>query len=382
MLGELHVETDSASGGVRFFGPARESAVLHPLWLRERSMEAGCVDPDNHQRLYEPWELPADLRVESVRIVGPDRLALSFSDGHRCRLDVDGILIELGWMSDPEAPPAPEPWDSNLAARPEASWMELDDPARLQALLGGFFRYGFCILHATPVRPGALAEIAGRFGFLRDTNFGSLFDVMSKPNPSDLAYTGSGILAHSDNPYRHPVPGIQLLHCLVNEAEGGLSTLVDGLRIAQELERLAPEEAEVLASTPVRFRYHSDVAIMESRAPLLQRDAEGRIVQVRLSSRLDYVPPMEPDRLEIFFSGRRRLHRLAGNPRFEIRFRLRPGMVLMMDNHRLLHGRTAFDHLSGRRHLQGGYIDHDGPESLYRMLRRGVSVVAVGRDVA
>jgi gamma-butyrobetaine dioxygenase len=381
-LEAMQLEPDAGFGGVRLRSADGRSAVLHPLWLRERTLEAGSVDPDNHQRLYDPSDLPVDLRVTEARIDGPGWLALSFSDGHRCRLALASIGAELGWLPDGEAPPAAEPWDATLDARPEASWHELDVPARLRGLLDGFFRYGYCILHDTPTRPGTLADIAGRFGFLRDTNFGPLFDVVTKANPTDLAYTGQALAAHSDNPYRHPVPGIQLLHCLCNETDGGLSTLVDGFAIAEALAREAPEEANVLASTPVRFRYHSAVAIMESHAPLLQRDGDGRLVQVRLSSRLDYVPPLAADRLQVFYRARRRLQRLAADPRFELRFRLEPGMVLMMDNHRLLHGRSEFDHLSGRRHLQGCYIDHDGPESLYRMLAQGASAMAVGRDVA
>ncbi|MEZ5593155.1 MAG: hypothetical protein R3F53_21585 [Gammaproteobacteria bacterium] len=30
------------------------------------------------------------------------------------------------------------------------------------------------------------------------------------------------------NPYRDPTPGLQLLHCLANDAEGGDSVVVDG----------------------------------------------------------------------------------------------------------------------------------------------------------
>ena len=39
---------------------------------------------------------------------------------------------------------------------------------------------------------------------------------------------------------------------------------------------------------------------------------------------------------------------------------------MMMDNYRLLHGRTAYETKEGNRFLQGCYIDKDGPESLYR----------------
>ena len=45
-------------------------------------------------------------------------------------------------------------------------------------------------------------------------------------------------------------------------------------------------------------------------------------------------------------------------------------LLLMMDNQRLLHGRTAFQQ-GGERHLQGCYIDHDGPDSRLRVLEAG-----------
>jgi gamma-butyrobetaine dioxygenase len=56
--------------------------------------------------------------------------------------------------------------------------------------------------------------------------------------------------------------------------------------------------------------------------------------------------------------------------RFERRFRLNNGDLMMFDNQRLLHGRTGFDPQEGLRHLQGCYIDSDGPRSLYRVLSR------------
>jgi gamma-butyrobetaine dioxygenase len=56
---------------------------------------------------------------------------------------------------------------------------------------------------------------------------------------------------------------------------------------------------------------------------------------------------------------------------YEIRFRLDDGDLVMFDNVRLLHGRTSFDPEEGLRHLQGCYIDADGPRSLYRVLARG-----------
>ena len=43
---------------------------------------------------------------------------------------------------------------------------------------------------------------------------------------------------------------------------------------------------------------------------------------------------------------------------------------MMMDNHRLLHGRTAYETKEGKRFLQGCYIDYDSTEGKLRHLKR------------
>ena len=70
-----------------------------------------------------------------------------------------------------------------------------------------------------------IVKFANSIGSVRRTNFGEYFDVKSKPDPNDLAYTSLELSPHTDNPYRNPVPCIQLLHCIVSEVTGGLSTL-------------------------------------------------------------------------------------------------------------------------------------------------------------
>ena len=49
-----------------------------------------------------------------------------------------------------------------------------------------------------------------------------------------------------------------------------------------------------------------------------------------------------------------------------------PGDLMMMDNHRLLHGRTAFNPNEGRRFLQGCYLDFDSTEGKLRHLKKKV----------
>ena len=60
------------------------------------------------------------------------------------------------------------------------------------------------------------------------------------------------------------------------------------------------------------------------------------------------------------------MDRLGGT----IASKLQPGDVMMFDNHRLLHGRTAYDSNEGMRHLQGCYLEFDATDGKLRHLAR------------
>ena len=75
---------------------------------------------------------------------------------------------------------------------------------------------------------------------------------------------------------------------------------------------------------------------------------------------------LEPDQLDIFYKARKKLYELCASKEFVIKFKLDSGVLMMFDNHRLLHGRTKYDPNSGYRHLQGCYIEHDSIEGKLR----------------
>ena len=70
------------------------------------------------------------------------------------------------------------------------------------------------IVKNVPTQNNYIVQFANSIGSIRPTNFGEYFNVKSVPNPNDLAYTSLALSPHTDNPYRKPVPCIQLLHCL------------------------------------------------------------------------------------------------------------------------------------------------------------------------
>ena len=130
-------------------------------------------------------------------------------------------LTASGWLPDVEA------WDRRLRgnAMPCADFGALhDDPAALLDWLQGLNRYGVAKVTGGPVESGALLNVASLFGYVRETNYGKWFEVRTEVNPVNLAYTGLGLQAHTDNPYRDPVPTMQILYCLENSAEGGTAS--------------------------------------------------------------------------------------------------------------------------------------------------------------
>lgn len=342
---------------------------IHPLWLRERCTDPASMDATTGQRLHNPSDLDPCPGIESVRQSADGALHVRFTDGASGAFTLARILAELPEAGDATLP-APAPWSAAQSAHGAFAWGDMADGAACRAALRAFLTDGYIILSGVPSTDGAVLQVGRHFGFPRETNFGTQFNVRSVPGASDLAYTSLALDPHTDNPYRQPVPGIQLLHCLTNETEGGLSTLVDGLAVAEELGRSAPDAFAILTRILVRFHYRDDTTNLVAEAPILSLDAAGRFAAIHHSPRLDFVPLLPMEQLDRFYAARRLLDRMLRSDQFERRFRLGNGDLIMFDNQRLLHGRTGFDPQQGLRHLQGCYIDSDGPRSLYRVLSR------------
>jgi gamma-butyrobetaine dioxygenase len=207
-------------------------------------------------------------------------------------------------------------------------------------------------------------------GSVRRTNFGEYFDVKSKPDPNDLAYTSLALAPHTDNPYRNPVPCIQLLHCIESKVSGGLSTLVDGYTVTEDLKNQYPEFYKILTEIKVRFRFIDKEVILENISPLIELNEDKSFKQVRFSPRLDYVPILEKEKLDLYYKARKKISEMYNSDKYRIEFKLEPKNLMMMDNHRLLHGRTAYKPNEGDRFLQGCYIDYDSTEGKLRHLKR------------
>ena len=96
--------------------------------------------------------------------------------------------------------------------------------------------------------------------------------------------------------------------------------------------------------------------------------------QIRFSPRLDFVPILEKEKLDLYYRARKKLSEMYNSDKYRIEFKLEQKDLIMMDNYRLLHGRTAYKTSEGDRFLQGCYIDYDSTEGKLRHLKRKLNL--------
>ena len=101
-------------------------------------------------------------------------------------------------------------------------------------------RHGFCIVTDTPPTAAATEALARRVGYVRETIFGGFWEFTADLAKADTAYTNLELRPHTDGTYSHDAPGLQMLHCLEFDGEGGESTMVDGFRLARDLREKRP----------------------------------------------------------------------------------------------------------------------------------------------
>ena len=352
-----------------FFENEGSKKEIHPFWLRERVNGDNFIDKKTQQRLFDPTELEGNIKIDNLNLSN-DRLEITFNDGTHTKLEIQNILKEFSNTNDVKYIEKIK-WDSSFTYLNNFEFKNnfFEEEEMYKALID-FYQYGFVIFKKVPTKDNFIVNFANSIGSIRRTNFGEYFNVKSKPNPNDLAYTSLPLAPHTDNPYRNPVPCIQMLHCIENEVKGGFSTLVDGYTVTEKLKKDFPEHYKILTQIKVRFQFIDQSVVLEDWAEMIQLDELGKFKQVRFSPRLDFVPLMDKEKLELYYSARKKISELYNSDNYRIEFRLQPGDLLMMDNHRLLHGRTTYDANEGNRFLQGCYIDYDSTEGKLKHLKR------------
>ena len=343
---------------------------IHPFWLRERVDGEEFLDKKTQQRLFDPTSLNSEIKINKASI-NRNFLEINFNDGVNSKLDIKKLTLEFSNKDILLKTIQKIKWDSTLKDIKNFEYKEnFFESREMYDLLISFYKYGFVIIKNVPTDNNFIVKFANSIGSVRRTNFGEYFNVKSKIDPNDLAYTSMQLSPHTDNPYRNPVPCIQLLHCIINEVSGGFSTIVDGFTVCEDLKKNHPDYFKVLNEIKVKFKFIDKDVVLEDWSELIKLNDDGTFKQVRFSPRLDFVPILDKDQLDFYYKARKKLSEMYNSKKYRIEFKLEPKDLIMMDNYRLLHGRTAYEINEGNRFLQGCYIDYDSTEGKLKHLKR------------
>ena len=372
------------------------SARFHAEWLRDVSTDAATRDPQSGQRLITIDQVARDVAIDQVMIADDDdeTLVIDFSDGTR------GHRFRSDWLRehryDVARPPVTSTTVGSGGVREEARpWRAADMRDRVVSIdlpsleeggldaaawLDAMVVDGVTMVTGVPLERGALHRIVRSFGYVRETNYGPWFDVRSLVNAENLANTNLGLQAHTDNPYRDPVPTMQVLACLENDVDGGASTVVDGYAVAEELRRTNPAGFALLATRAARFEWLGDGEhVLRSKRPMIELGTDGEVTAIRFNSRsIAPIRDVPFDEMRDYYDAYREFSALVDDPRFAVSFRLEPGEAFVVDNTRVLHARSAFGGV-GSRWLQGCYADMDAVWSKRAVLQRRHPIAIIER---
>ena len=350
------------------------------LWLLDNRSE----DRDAHsgQRLIDIADLPESPRIRSA-VARNGALHIEWEGVSRpASFDLAWLAAHAWGRSAQPAEQRRRLWleGATLDARRDFAWASLAElRASATARLGWLTRLlqdGLAFLEAVPTQEAALLDTVPLVGRVLETNYGRTFDVRTVPQPENLAYSDLGLGLHTDNPYREPVPGFQALHALIASSEGGDSLFADGFAIAEHLRASAPDAFAQLTATAVPFHYRSGDAELRAERPLIQLAVNGEVTAVHYNNRSIAPLNLPAHEAARFYSAYRRLASLLRAPRLQLRTRLDAGTLVVFDNQRVLHGRSAFSSARYPRHLRGCYLSRDSVYSETALLRRRLAAAA------
>ena len=347
---------------------------LYDNWLRDHCQMPTSIDADNGQRLFSVVDIPKETYIEKAYKDEKGNVCVLFQPENHLSVFSQIWLrkncYDLNLHFDDRSEKEKHLWKkgSFKAGLPFINYKSMcnDKNVKLEALRL-VKNFGFFVLEDVPTIEGQVLKVVSELGYTRETNYGALFEVRTEVNPNNLAYTNMGLGSHTDNPYRDPVPTVQLLHCLESSTEGGDSVLVDGFKAATVLRQESKEDFAILTSTWINFRFADTNTDLRSRVPMIELNDNGEIVKVRYNNRSIDTIKLPEEKIRPFYKAYRHWSEIIERDDLKITFKLSEGELILLDNTRIMHARTAFSK-KGKRHLQGAYTDLDGLYSLLNVL--------------
>ncbi|KAI1640721.1 hypothetical protein F4809DRAFT_402475 [Biscogniauxia mediterranea] len=348
-------------------------------WLRDACTCAACVDPSSGQKRFSTADVPLYPAIENVARADDGSLEVSWADDfhtHDTHLSrYPPSLCAMVIMPPHNKKGMPRVfWDKAAMEelKPYIDYVSfMEDPASFQSGLKLLHSHGLFILRGVPSSEDMVEKIATKIGTIQNSLYGMTWDVVSKPNAENIAYTDSYLPLHQDLLYMSNAPRIQLLHCIKNSCDGGESRFRDGKRVfLQMLEKMSLRN-NTLFRRMVLFEYRKNGHSYQQNRHLISKKQRGIIWSPQFQSPMQLVPRMSGPHdnfHEKWHKSVKMLQEVIETETEIYEYKLNEGDCVIFDNIRILHGRRKFDTSSGERWLRGAYVDNDSFNSTMHAL--------------
>ena len=138
------------------------------------------------------------------------------------------------------------------------------------------------------------------------------------------------------------------------------------------MRRRVPDQFALLANTMLDFHFADDTAEHSARGPIITLHPDGSVKAIRYSNHSVLPFLLPPDQMGPFYEAYLTFATMRESDDYQLRLDMGAGDMYIVDNHRVLHGRTGFSS-GGARHLQSCYIERDELRSRRTVLNRGAS---------
>ena len=336
----------------------------HFLWLRDNCPSA--IHPTANMRVFNILTVSKKIFPKKINL-NQNQLDIDWSEGsHKSKFNLQWLRDHCYTEINNKKYNSPYIfWDSNLKKNFSKIKLNHNDiisnDSYLKKWLKLLHSHGFAIIKNGPTKKKSGFRILKRISHHRETFFGTPFEVINIPKPNNTAYTAQALRNHTDLPYFEYAPGYQFLHCLVNNASGGKSSVVDGFAVANYLRKKEKKIYKLLTETYVKFKDtdYTQKAIRVLHSPIITLTKDNDFNDIRFSMAAMGTIDVNPKKMKKFYDAYQFFASLLHNNKFKIDFRLEAGDIFCFNNRRVLHGRTEFDPNSGNRHLQGYYVERD-----------------------
>lgn len=374
------VHVDSEAGDLRVRWADGHVSRFPAIWLRHNCVCPECGSTETARRFLRLTDIPRDIAVDSAHLNVQGEIAVAWKHGGHAS-SYGAMWLRAHCLSPAEREyrrHKPVLWHArtnNLLSY--ESFPSLQDKRARLRFLERLRDYGFVILTDVTCEREATEKVAAVVGALRMTNYG-IYELISRPTPQLVGDTSVALAPHTDEPYRHNPPGITFFHVLAQSDEGGDSILVDGYHAAQTLRERDPEAFRLLSTVSAGFhRTLKEGRAFHATGPVIRLDREGHIEGVRLLDRGTAPLDIAEGDVAGYYDALRAFLDYLYDERNHLIVKIEAGQMLVFNNQRLLHGRTAFDATVSHRHVRSCNVDLD---EFYSSLR--VAYRELGREEA